>query len=40
MLARLSPSSRVVRRKGPRWLVAKEISSPSLVNSLGKPKGR
>lgn len=37
-LCRLVPSRRVVRRNGPRWLVAKEISSPSLVNSVGRPK--
>lgn len=31
------PRSRLVRRNGPRWFVAKEISNPSLVNSRGKP---
>lgn len=34
------PSSRLVRRNGPRWLVAKDISSPSLVICLGKPAGK
>lgn len=34
-----SPSSRLVRRNGPRWLVANVASNPSLVICLGKPGG-
>lgn len=34
---RVLPSSRLVRRNGPRWLVAKVKSNPSLVICLGKP---
>ena len=34
---RVSPRRRLVRRKGPTWLVAKEASRPSFVIALGKP---
>lgn len=33
------PSSSLVRRNGPKWLVAKVTSSPSVVIFLGKPGG-
>lgn len=36
---RVLPSSRLVSRKGPRWLVAKVTSSPSAVVEKGKPGG-